>query len=309
MHHEDIQLEESEGRGVRTHRIDTPSFSRTSRSRSPAFKHVSSAAEHSHIAAVPFRTTFHQARIDPEVCNRSAASTHGWAPESLVLAKGEPDKQHPDEDDEDAVLLARCRQEGPPGPAGGVLALPGPGIEKSDAATRVARGPPLSECIAWLCALRALDLPFDGFHLGSPGAGAPRDDVSSFLKAHNLAAVAQHPFHPRRWHLVVLVRRIELVAGEIDILVCDPTGEMEATVDRRAVHAWPRAVSEGATLILADVVALPPAAPALPAARRTPRLLIMERSLARAFAPGDAEPEEALRLLREARVAVSCARG
>merc|ERR1712178_242674 len=101
----------------------------------------------------------------------------------------------------------------------------------------------------------------------------------SFLKTNNLAAVARQS-SPQRWDLAVVVRRVDLVAGEIDVIVSDPTGEMGATVDRRVAMSWPRAACEGTALLLAGVVAVGGAD--LPC-----RLLIMERNVARHFAPCD----------------------
>ena len=48
------------------------------------------------------------------------------------------------------------------------------------------------------------------------------------MATHNLAAVARCAWPPRRWHLLVLVRSVELVAGEINLRVCDATGQAEA---------------------------------------------------------------------------------
>merc|ERR1712004_211129 len=94
-----------------------------------------------------------------------------------------------------------------------------------------------SDSISWLSALKRLNLPFDAFHLGALGT-APSAGI---FATNNLAAVARTSFPPKRWDLLVLVRRVELVAGEIDLTVSDPTGEMGATVDRRVAIAWPHA--------------------------------------------------------------------
>lgn len=197
-------------------------------------------------------------------------------------------KEH--EINDEAALLLKCQQEGPPGPAGGSLALPGwQSGQKKPASTSHALL--LSESIGWLCALKVLQLPPNHFHLG---VGSPASAGGSFMATNNLAAVASQPSPPKRWDLAVLVRRVELVAGEIDIIVSDPTGEMGATVDRRVAVSWPRAACEGTALLLAGVVAVRGAD--LPC-----RLLIMERNVARHFAPCDVKAEEAEALLTEAR--------
>jgi len=183
-------------------------------------------------------------------------------------------------------LARACRLEGPPGPAGGAPALPGLEPAERVQAPRAA----LADSVAWLMALRALDLPFDELHLrgGARGAGGQRP---SPMEQQNLRAVALQP-RPRRWQLLVFVLRVELVAGELEAQVCDPFGEAGASLERRAAQLWPRALREGAALLLSGVVALP---------GPRPRLLVVERALARAFAPGDLGPEDAGRLLREAR--------
>lgn len=205
-------------------------------------------------------------------------------------------------EDDEAALVAQCRREGPPGPANSALvAAPGarggaPGPGTMGPAGRIVAAS-LAESVAWLCALQALQLPLDRFHLG---AGGPPG--ASPMGTHNLAAMARSLWPPRRWHLVVFVRRVEMVAGEITAVVMDPTGEAEATIDRHVPRAWPHAATEGSVLLLANVVAVPPlAAPPRVASRGQPRLLVMERSLGRCFAPADASPEDAARLLAEAK--------
>lgn len=196
--------------------------------------------------------------------------------------------------DEDALLLARSRQEGPPGPAGAVLALPGLQGQPDVLQCRDGNsGPALAQNVAWLFALKALGLPFDGFHLGLT-RHLPQSASPTALETHNVSAVLANPWQPRRWHLLVQICRVELLAGEIDITVCDPTGEASATVDRRVHASWPRAICEGAVLLLGDVVSVPPVARAR---YPKPRLLIMQRSLARAFTPSDVPPVEASELL------------
>jgi len=216
-----------------------------------------------------------------------------------------------DVDEEEAVLASRCRREGPPGPAGGLLALPGCGPAGTVDVQQSFRGQPLAECLGWLYALRALDLPFDQFHLGAGARRASSSD-QSFLGVHNLAAVTMQPLQPRRWHLLVLIRRVEMVAGEIDITVSDHTGEVGATVDRRVPLAWPLAISEGVALLLAGVMAVPPALRpigGISSVQCRPRLLIMEKSVVRTFSASELGPEEAHQLLVDARAAVLCVGG
>jgi len=204
-------------------------------------------------------------------------------------------------DDEEA-LVARCRCEGPPGPASSTLVVSGSG-PKPPWAMGSGCNTALGENVAWLSALQALSLPFDRFHLGAGGrpGGSP-------MGTHNLACVARGLWPPKRWHLVVLVRRVEMVAGEINALVVDPTGEAWASIDRHVPKAWPHAATEGSVLLLANVVAVPPLAiptsGALKSDRR-PRLLVMERSLGRCFAQADVGPEESGKLLAEAKDGLS----
>lgn len=202
-------------------------------------------------------------------------------------------------EDEEALLIARCRQEGPPGPASAVLvAVRCGGADRL--CTPLADVPTsLSESVGWLCALRQLNLPLDRFHLGLGGSGGGSPMIS-----HNLAAVRLNLSPPQRWHLVVLVRRVEVVAGELDAIVCDPTGEARATIDRHVIRAWPHAVCAGSALLLDNVVAVPPPAQAWPPQAYRPQLLITERSLGRCFAAGDVSPEEAARLIADAKAAL-----
>lgn len=168
----------------------------------------------------------------------------------------------------------------------------------------------LGEQVAWLLALRALNLPLDAFHLGACGLNnAP---MSSPMATHNLAAVMRGVWPPRRWHLVVLVRRIAAVPGELAAVVADPTGEALATFDPEVSKHWPHAMVEGSALLLTNIVALPPIRPpqggaALPAAAHLekPRLLVLPRTLGRCFAAGDAPPEQAAALLSEARACLA----
>jgi hypothetical protein len=226
-------------------------------------------------------------RTDVHHTKSMSEGRHGL-PAFSAVSQGEHD------DVDEAAILLRCQQEGPPGPAGGSLALPGYSAEHSKLGD-MSKGPPISESVGWLCALKFLKLPFDPFHLGAGGTSA---DHTSFLMTHNLAAVMRHPPPPRRWDLAVLVRRVELIAGEIDIIVADPTGEIGATVDRRVAMAWPRAACEGTVLLLTDVIAICGAD--LPC-----RLLIMEKNVAHHFTQGDVTPEQAESLIAEARASLS----
>jgi len=212
------------------------------------------------------------------------------------------------------LLIARCRQEGPPGPASATLvavgAQGGRSIAAGGHATSGGSRSLLGEQVAWLCALRALNLPFDRFHLGAEGIEAA--PPSSPMATHNLAAVARGLWPPRRWHLVVLVRRVEAVAGELAAVVADPTGEALATFDGSVAATWPQAAVEGSVLLLTNVVALPALAQATKASAQAsahldlPRLLVVARALGRCFsAAGEgcgASPEEAAALLCEARL-------
>lgn len=198
-----------------------------------------------------------------------------------------------DEAEDEASVLRRCRDEGPPGPAGLAPALPsipGQGKRKGPVVPSM-HGPPLSHCVSWLSALWTLDVPFDTFHLGA--GGAPRHE--SMIVQQNLAVVRRTPT-PRRWHLTVLVRNVEVAAGEADLVLQDPTGEMRASVDRRMLQAWPGKVTQGATLILAGVMAVPASR-----ARATDcQLLIMSKSLVTPIHPSDVPEDKAKRLLADA---------
>mmetsp|Transcript_41689 Transcript_41689/g.66206 ORF Transcript_41689/g.66206 Transcript_41689/m.66206 type:complete len:485 (-) Transcript_41689:114-1568(-) len=198
-----------------------------------------------------------------------------------------------DEACDESVLLLRCQQEGPPGPAGASLALPGYADHRNGGASSHAIS--LRDSVGWLCALKALNLPFNPFHLG---ASCTIPACESALAKHNLAMVRQQPNPQKRWDLVVLVRQVQLVAGEIDVLFADPTGEMEATVDRRVALAWPRAANEGTALLLTGVVAIWANASIC-------RLLIMEKNVVRVFCSSDARPDEAESLRAEARANLS----
>lgn len=239
--------------------------------------------------------------------NRGALALPALAVKGWTLA--EDIDPEPSRDDEE-VLISRCRQEGPPGPASAALAVPGfqvPGHAGSTSAPCMI----FAESVAWLCALQEIGLPFDRFHLG---AGPDTSQSGSPMCTHNLAAVMQSPWPPRRWHLVVLVRRVEAIAGEITVRVSDPTGEARATLDQRILRLWPEAANEGSVLLLANVVAVPmPAAAASEQVRHSnaahesvvPQLLIMVRSLGKCFVPGDAHPEEVAHLLARAKRGLS----
>eukprot|EP00931_Biecheleriopsis_adriatica_P101111 TRINITY_DN76321_c0_g1_i1.p1 TRINITY_DN76321_c0_g1~~TRINITY_DN76321_c0_g1_i1.p1 ORF type:complete len:454 (+),score=98.11 TRINITY_DN76321_c0_g1_i1:31-1392(+) len=208
-----------------------------------------------------------------------------------------------EQDDEDeAALAALHRKEGPPGPAGGNLALPGIQITGPQQAHTPRAS--LSESAAWLRALKALGLPADAFHLGlSPHAGAQDSPNTPTLAAHNLGLVAKSgPGSPQRWQLLVLIRRVELVAGEIEVLLCDPTGEALATVDRRVPHVWPKAICEGSVLHLTDAVAVHALG-----LKRSSRLLVTLKSLKQSFLASEPFAEAAALLASARQVAASAA--
>merc|ERR1712232_400895 len=122
----------------------------------------------------------------------------------------------------------------------------------------------------------------------------------------NLASVGQQTWPPRRWCLIVVVQRVEVVTGEITLVVSDPTGQAQATVDRCIPKKWPDATSEGSVLVLVDAVAVPPLS-ALGQrrtvtsgdTRRRPQLFITERCLANCVAASDVSPEEAAGFVAE----------
>lgn len=209
--------------------------------------------------------------------------------QAFVWGCGKEDEAY----DESAVRL-RCQQEGPPGPAGASLALPGWQADHRHGGTS-SHATSLRDSIGWLCALKSLSLQFNSFHLGIACSSPSSDSV---LAKHNLAVVSKYHHPQKRWDLVVLVRQVQLVAGEIDVLLADPTGEMEATVDRRVASAWPRAANEGTALLLTGVVAIAASAGIC-------RLLIMEKNVVRIFCPSDVRPDDAESLRMEARTSVS----
>ncbi|CAJ1364052.1 unnamed protein product [Effrenium voratum] len=98
---------------------------------------------------------------------------------------------------------------GPPGPAGGYLALPGAG--QPDAAVAVN----WAEQLPWLRALKHLQLPLDAFNLGLSSDGC--------LAGRQLLREV-HGWELRRCCLLVLVRRLEVVAGELQAQLADPSG-------------------------------------------------------------------------------------
>jgi len=230
----------------------------------------------------------------------------GWArlePETEVLG---PEPRPDEEADDEASLIERCRREGPPGPASATMVAVGGGAQFASLGAAsagglgsAAAGAPLAECVTWLSALKAVPMPFTRFHLGVVGleAAPANSDTVSPMRTHNVAAVLRHGWPPQRWHLLVLVRRVEVVAGEFSAEVEDVTGVMQATIDRRVLRSHPHAATEGTTLLLANVVAAA-------VGSRTPRLLVMERTLYRSFNASDAGPEEAAKLVAEARAAL-----
>eukprot|EP00928_Gymnodinium_smaydae_P083380 TRINITY_DN6661_c0_g1_i2.p2 TRINITY_DN6661_c0_g1~~TRINITY_DN6661_c0_g1_i2.p2 ORF type:complete len:273 (+),score=64.58 TRINITY_DN6661_c0_g1_i2:105-923(+) len=252
--------------------------------------------------------TFGQLVVRARQEERAAAAPNAWArgakAGSSTCGRG-ADRQ--EEDDDDIELQRRCRLEAPPGPAGNLRALrdgAAPGAAAAQAAA--AKGPPLHESLAWLAALRALGLPFSALNLGllppvQPGAAADG----------GLALVARLARREpgRRWRLLVQVRTLELLAGELEATVRDPTGELGATLDRRLPLTQPKAASEGAVLLLEGVVAVSLAgnAGSGTSARRgtgdTCRLLVMPRAVARVFSPNDVTGADASALLADARAA------
>lgn len=204
----------------------------------------------------------------------------------------------PEEEEEE--LMAKCRSQGPPGPAGTILALPG--LQGYIGAQRDVFRPDLLASVAWLAALRDLQLPFDAFHLGLNAKSGGQD---SALRRNNIAAVQSSPWPPRKWHLLVLVRKVELLAGELHAKVYDPTGEAGATVDARVAQAHPAVAAEGSVLLLEEAVAIPckevPGRPRV----KTPHILVTPRSLRRAFIPADYSQEEAFALLATAKACLA----
>mmetsp|Transcript_138550 Transcript_138550/g.254191 ORF Transcript_138550/g.254191 Transcript_138550/m.254191 type:complete len:352 (+) Transcript_138550:38-1093(+) len=223
----------------------------------------------------------------------AAAPSQRWGSQGQHPTHERPRVRKREAEEDEECILQRCRREGPPGPAGALPALTcsWTAADAGQVPNSNARGGgPLSECVGWLCALKALDLPFDRFHLrGSGPCTKP-----SFMARQNLAEVSRQSWPRQRWHLVVVVRRVDLVAGEIDVVVGDPTGEMGATVDRRVPSTWPRAACEGTALLLAGVAAVRKTGGAC-------RLLIMDKTVVRAFSAGDVRAEEAERLMASAR--------
>ncbi|CAK0898380.1 unnamed protein product, partial [Prorocentrum cordatum] len=134
----------------------------------------------------------------------------------------------------------------PIGPAGG----PRPAAATS--------GLPLARSVCWLAALKVIGAPLDRFHLGlHPAAAPPPPGEASLLWRSNVALVTRCPWPPRRWHLVVLVRKVELLAGELSLRVADHTGELSASVDPRIASVRAGALCEGSALLLAGAVATP----------------------------------------------------
>lgn len=182
----------------------------------------------------------------------------GWA-----RARGAPEA----EDDE------------PPGPAGRMLALPGARQSGLQQSTGVAGKIDWVDNLAWLRALKHLQLPFDVFTLGQHRDGSlpGRQTIAS------LRTLADDV--PQRCCLLVLVRTVEVLAGEVEALLCDPTGSAWASMDRRVAGAWPKACCEGSVLVLLGALALP-----------GPRLFVGPRAVTQVFPQSDSETAEAAEL-------------
>mmetsp|Transcript_60384 Transcript_60384/g.143936 ORF Transcript_60384/g.143936 Transcript_60384/m.143936 type:complete len:380 (-) Transcript_60384:127-1266(-) len=192
----------------------------------------------------------------------------------------------------DEAALRLAQQEGPPGPAGLAPALPGLRGERPSGGLVAANRTSLCQSVSWLLALKAQGLPFDPFHLGTTPDPAPGS--SSLMASQNISQVIDITARAgsQRWNLMVHVQRVTVVAGELDLLLRDPTGEIGAVVDYKLHGSMSRAFAEGATYWLNQVRALP-TSPC--------RLLIMQASLVRHFLPNDVGLSEAQELLQEAR--------
>jgi len=196
------------------------------------------------------------------------------------------------DDDAESDLERKCQLEGPPGPAGAARAILN--ADRSELGS-AAKGPRLFECVSWLAALRGLGLPWDHAHLGAGGSLSSAGDAR--LASNNLSTISRHVHeHPsRRWCALVFIRSVEMLAGEVETVVCDPTGEMGASVDRRLLHSQPKAICEGATLLLEGIVAL------MPVHGASCRLLITERTVSKVFVPTDVAASQASCLFADAR--------
>eukprot|EP00434_Breviolum_minutum_P030255 symbB.v1.2.026761.t1/scaffold2700.1/size72752/6 len=179
----------------------------------------------------------------------------------------------------------RCEEgeEGPPGPAGEKLALPSSNVVRSKEASFIR----LNSSLAWLQALQANGLSFDRFYLGLGGLqdAGPRLSGSGVHCLRNVSNV------PVKLNLIVLIQKVEMLCGQLELLVRDHTSLAHATVDPRVSQAWPRAISEGNALVLNTVTAIPD--------RLGVSLLITSRCIQRVFRD-EAEEEVAAALLAAA---------
>eukprot|EP00439_Symbiodinium_sp_Y106_P051528 s902_g6.t2 len=167
----------------------------------------------------------------------------------------------------------------PPGPAGRMLALPGARQSGLQQSTGVAGKIDWVDNLAWLRALKHLQLPFDVFTLGQHRDGSlPGRQTLASLRALTDDV-------PQRCCLLVLVRTVEVLAGEVEALLCDPTGSAWASMDRRVAGAWPKACCEGSVLVLLGALALP-----------GPRLFVGPQAVTQVFPQSDSETAEAAEL-------------
>eukprot|EP00439_Symbiodinium_sp_Y106_P048081 s902_g6.t1 len=163
----------------------------------------------------------------------------------------------------------------PPGPAGRMLALPGARQSGLQQSTGVAGKIDWVDNLAWLRALKHLQLPFDVFTLGQHRDGSlPGRQTLASLRALTDDV-------PQRCCLLVLVRTVEVLAGEVEALLCDPTGSAWASMDRRVAGAWPKACCEGSVLVLLGALALP-----------GPRLFVGPQAVTQVFPQSDSETAE-----------------
>ncbi|CAE7358098.1 unnamed protein product [Symbiodinium sp. CCMP2592] len=222
------------------------------------------AQDHPKRGDVPIRGLASPARATPRAgATQEPPPSAGWA-----RGRGAPEA----DDDE------------PPGPAGRMLALPGARQSGLQQNTGVAGKIDWVDNLAWLRALKHLQLPFDVFTLGQNRDGSlPGRQTLASLRALTDDV-------PQRCCLLVLVRTVEVLAGEVEALLCDPTGSAWASMDRRVAGAWPKACCEGSVLVLLGALALP-----------GPRLFVGPRAVTQVFQQSDSETAEAAELRAAAR--------
>jgi hypothetical protein len=250
-------------------------------------------------------------------CESQLKSNCEWMPPSQQAFDEEARETFNLPDDDDDAILDRLRRQGPPGPASSVITLhgcaaAGPKLrhssdffhfaDKSTASCSIS-STALAENPAWLRAIRGAGLPFNAFHLGLGGSGG-----DSPMAKSNLSTVDQHIYSFLRWCLIVVVQRVEMIAGELSLIISDPTGHAHATVDRNVSKKWPHVASEGSALILVNAVAVPPVAAASKRLSRVadvslsrPQVLITGRCLTNCVAASDVPQDEAVRLVAEAK--------